>query len=674
VEAVKISGNRFLGFTLDTTDLREAELALRQSESKFRDVLENSRELLYKFNIKSGSFEYVSPSVLEIQGITVDEYSKGGIELAVSLVHPDDRERIKEQLYCFPTEYSADNILPVVEYRSKCPDGSYRWFSDSRKIVFDKAGIAVSVVGNIRDISEFKQTMEDLQGSENRFNSLIQSASDGIIVCEEDGLITLWNSGAEKIFGYKSTQIIGQPLSILIPPKYSNLHSGGFNKLISDGIAKYQGQTLEVEGLRKDGSIFPLELSISFWQTQDKIHVTAIMRDSSARKKAEAGKAKLEEQLRRAQKLETIGTLAGGIAHDFNNILAPIMGYTEIALMSLNRADPIYEDLEHVLKGTNRAKDLVEQILLFSKQSEKERQPLALPSLVKEALKLLRPSIPASVEIQQRIDTNCGKIMADATQIHQVIVNLCSNAWQAMSTNGGTLSIELSQRKVNPATAKLHHALREREYACLSVIDTGDGMEEYTLSRIFEPFFTTKDVDKGTGLGLSVVHGIVHSHKGEILVYSERGKGTSFHVYLPIINSLKPIIEDTPTEISTGSEFVMIVDDEPIISEMVRRILERYGYKTEIYNSGLAALKAFKSQPDKYDMLISDLTMPQMSGLDLADQTHKINSKIPVMIMTGFGDSLTSATQKKYHIKKVLSKPVAVKELADAVRNVLDMK
>ncbi|MCK4986170.1 MAG: response regulator [Desulfobacterales bacterium] len=382
--------------------------------------------------------------------------------------------------------------------------------------------------------------------------------------------------------------------------------------------------------------------------------------------------AQYERQLQQVLKIQAIGTLAGGIAHDFNNILAPIMGYTDMALLKSKETDPVYKDLQHVLTAARRAKDLVEQILLFSKQTEKERQPLKMQKLVKEALKLLRPSIPSTIEIRQRIDASCAKIQGDATQIHQVIVNLCTNAWQAMEEKGGILTIKLKQVIVNASTAKLYPNLNEADYACLSVIDTGCGMDEETLDRIFEPFFTTKALNKGTGLGLSVVHGIIRSHQGDILVYSEPGKGTEFNVYLPTVTAEAETVEAKSNVIEEGSEYIMIVDDEPAIAKMVKEMLENFGYKAEVYYSGLAAIKVFKQKPDKYDLLISDLTMPQMTGLDLADQLHKADPELPILIMTGFSDKLNSATQKKYGIKQVIGKPIVVKDLAETVRKVLD--
>jgi CheY-like chemotaxis protein/two-component sensor histidine kinase len=347
------------------------------------------------------------------------------------------------------------------------------------------------------------------------------------------------------------------------------------------------------------------------------------------------------------------------------------MGYTDMALLSLEKTHPLYNNLQRVLKSAHRAKDLVEQILLFSKQAEKERYPLKLQTLIKEALKLLRPTIPSTIQIKQEIDTSCSKILADATQMHQVIINLCTNAWHAMENNGGTLSIELTQHKSDMNLTKLLPDLTEEEYVCLSIIDTGSGMDNAILERIFEPFYTTKAVDKGTGLGLSVVHGIVRNHGGDIQVETIPGKGTTFRVYLPAIRDSLEKAKVDPTEIPGGNEYIMIVDDEPTIAVMIKRMLESFGYRADTFETGQEVLEAQRENPKKYDLLITDLTMPELSGLDLADKLHEQSPLLPIMIMTGFGDSLTAASRERYGIKAVIGKPVSTDKLIRTIHNIL---
>ncbi|MCK5740511.1 response regulator, partial [bacterium] len=361
-----------------------------------------------------------------------------------------------------------------------------------------------------------------------------------------------------------------------------------------------------------------------------------------------------------------------GIAHDFNNILTPIIGYAELALLSLPTTNSIFENLEHILTGANRAKELVEQILLFSRQIEKERKPLSLHLLVKEVLKLLRPSIPATIEIQQHIDTSCEKVLADPAQIHQVIVNLCTNAFQAMEEKGGTLTIEMKQVEVDATTAKTYPNLEQKEYVKLSVCDTGIGIDDTTIEHIFEPFFTTKAIGKGTGLGLSVTYGILRSHHGDILVYSEPGLGSAFHVYLPITKS-EGTVDDTENQtIPGGHESILIVDDEKAVTAMLKKMLEWLGYTVKVQNSGQEALNFFREHPDAFDLVLTDLTMPFMTGVDLAKELQQVRSELPIILMTGYGQSISKEILQNHGIEIILGKPIETKKIAAALRKMLD--
>lgn len=498
-----------------------------------------------------------------------------------------------------------------------------------------------------------------------RLAAVVEQANETVVLTDPQGNIEYVNPAFEQLSGYSFRESLGKNPKMLKSGRQNEELYKNLWRTILSGQA-WSGTLINK---CKDGSLYDEE-AIVFPIKNDAgqiIHFCKIARDVSKERQ-------LEEQLRRSQKLETIGTLAGGIAHDFNNILTPILGYADMALLNLKEADPLYHDLQQVLKAAHRAKDLVAQILLFAKQSEKEREPLALQPLIKEALKLLRPSIPATVQIQKLIDPTCEKVLADASQIHQVVVNLCTNAWQSMEEKGGTLTIELKQAGVDAAFAGLHPHLEEGEYAILTIADSGCGMDETTLEHIFDPFFTTKAVDKGTGLGLSVVHGIVRSHKGDVFVESEPGKGSAFHMYLPVYKAGEKKAEDRQIEITGGQESVLLVDDDELVANLSKTMLERLGYKVDLFKSGIEGLKAFRARPEKYDLLISDLTMPNMTGLDLAGQLQKIRPGFPMMIMTGYGESLNEDTRRTYGIKQVIGKPMEMTKLAAAVRQVLDKK
>ena len=382
---------------------------------------------------------------------------------------------------------------------------------------------------------------------------------------------------------------------------------------------------------------------------------------------------RIEEQLKQAQKMEAIGTLAGGIAHDFNNILTPILGYTEIALTKIAPDNSLTADLQQINTAAGRAKNLVQQILAFSRQGAKERTLLQPYLVVKEALKLLRATLPATIEFKTEIATDCGAILADPTQLHQIIMNLCTNAYHAMETTGGILGVGLSHVTIDEEDNKAAGSeLLPGDYILLTVSDTGCGMEHKTLERIFEPYFTTKSNGKGTGLGLSMVHGIVKSYQGHITVDSEPGKGTSFNVYLPRVAAESFLGGTTlASPLPTGTGQILVVDDEEIITGMLKTILTGLGYQTTISNNSLEALALFKDNPDAFELLITDMTMPHLTGLELAQKTLAIRPELPIILCTGFSELINKEQARAIGIQAYLMKPISVRELAITAHQLL---
>jgi nitrogen-specific signal transduction histidine kinase/CheY-like chemotaxis protein len=381
---------------------------------------------------------------------------------------------------------------------------------------------------------------------------------------------------------------------------------------------------------------------------------------------------RLEKQLRQAQKMEAIGTLAGGIAHDFNNILTIIIGYAEILLDGVSEENPMRVDLEEVLKAGFRARGLVEQILTFSRQTDQERRPLQIAPIVKEALKLLRASIPKTIEIRENIATESGMILADPTQIHQVLMNLCTNSAHAMREKGGRLEVGLIDVHLDYETAAQYPDLGPGPYLRLTVSDTGHGMERTVRERIFDPFFTTKGPGEGTGLGLAMVYGIVKSHRGEITVYSEPGKGTTFHVFLPkveveLIPSTEPLLP-----LSQGKERILFVDDEEGVVQMGRKMLERLGYEVIISTDGREALEIFRSQPEQIDLVITDQTMPNITGAELAQELMRIRPDIPVILCSGFSELIDQEKAKAMGIREFVMKPIITRDIGETIRRVLE--
>ena len=397
-------------------------------------------------------------------------------------------------------------------------------------------------------------------------------------------------------------------------------------------------------------------------------HLTHVARDITDKKK-------LEEDLFQAQKMESIGTLAGGIAHDFNNILSIIMGYAELAKVHIPQDSKAHIDIDQIFESSRRAADLVRQILTFSRKSNHSLEPLSPHLIVKEALKMLRASLPSTIHIQEEIDKNCGNIMADPTNIHQIVINLCTNALHSMENEKGTLSIRLYRETLNKQQIAPELGESPGLFVTLEIKDTGHGMDPHVIANIFDPYFTTKEVGKGTGLGLSVIHGIIKDYHGFIRVDSKPGNGSRFQIYIPALTqeaSAKKTSVDNEEALPTGTERILIVDDESSIVAVTQKILERLGYSVTITTESFLALEKIRSAPDKFDLVISDQTMPGMTGVDLSKKILKIRPDMPIIICTGYSSVISEENFFAIGIKKYLKKPISTKRLAMSIRQVID--
>jgi len=401
-------------------------------------------------------------------------------------------------------------------------------------------------------------------------------------------------------------------------------------------------------------------------------YIAPVLHARLQRDRKEEDKKKLKARLSQAQKMEAIGTLAGGIAHDFNNILAAIIGYAELAILEVPDGSKVKQDLMEIFKAGNRAKDLVQQILTFSRQSDMEKKPVRVSRIVKEALKFLRASLPTTIEIRENIEKDIGTIEADPTQIHQILMNLCTNAHHAMREEGGILEVTLTNVDMDAYTIRQYPDISSGPYVRLSVSDTGHGITPDVKERIFDPYFTTKGVGEGTGLGLAVVHGIVKDHAGAITVYSETGKGTTFHIFLPVIEKAEEPKKETMGPLPTGHERILFIDDDPGLVEIGREILGKLGYDVVVKTSSIEALELFREQPDKFDLVITDMTMPNMTGDRLAAELMKIRPDIPTILCSGFSEKMSNEKADALGIKNFLMKPIVMKDLAKTIRKVLD--
>lgn len=538
--------------------------------------------------------------------------------------------------------------------------------------IMEEGRLAGAVV-SFKDVSDKKKALRDLVASEDRYRTIASTAQDAIILMDDHGRIVYWNPAAERIFGYSEGEVLGCDLhEMLIPTRFAPAFKKGLARFWASGEGNAIGKVLEMIAIRKGGKEFPVELAISALHQEEGWWAVGIVRDISERVREKTEVEALQAQLRHSQKMEAIGTLAGGIAHDFNNILAAIMGYTELALLEVKEGS-LRDTLIEVRRASGRAKDLVAHILAFSRQGEMARTPVNVAPIVKETLKMLRASLPTTIDIKQTMGQDIGKILADPTQIHQVLMNLCTNAAHAMREAGGVLEIGLSQVHLHEEPVLRTFAIAPGNYLRLTVRDTGQGIDSKIIDRIFDPFFTTKNRGEGTGLGLSVVHGIVISHGGAIEVQSLPGQGTSFALYFPVLESVSEIVEAAVSVAPpTGKERVLFVDDEIALIELGERILVYLGYQVTTRTSSVEALELFRANPEAFDLVITDYTMPNMTGGELAKHILAIRPGMPIVLCTGFSEVFTEEKAQTLGIQGYVMKPISIHDLANICRKVLD--
>ena len=514
---------------------------------------------------------------------------------------------------------------------------------------------------------------KDLAVSEYRFRSLVETTSDFVWEVDREGRFLYCSPISMDLYGYAPDELLGkQFFAVLDAPENQEQARRIFDECVAAGS---HFQNVENTCLTKFGTIIVIESSGTpvFDERGQVCGYRGIDRDITGRKANEAERQRLETRLRQSQKMEAIGTLAGGIAHDFNNILAIIFGYNELAMLEKN-PDKYRHYLEELQKGAIRAKELVAQILAFSRKAEQQKQPLQISLIIKEALKMLRASLPATIEIKQEITAN-GLVLADPTQIHQIIMNLCTNAYYAMRDTGGILAVALNEVTIGPEDYG-YADLAPGKYLKLEVSDTGSGIDPKIKEKIFEPYFTTKETGEGTGLGLAVVHGIVKNHHGHVSVYSEPGKGTSFHVYLPLTEQPAIPLPDKkpPAELKGQGEQILFVDDEKQLRAFIQDILSNNGYQVTTSADGMQAWEVFQKYPDKFALVITDMTMPAMNGADLAQKIMALRPRTPVILCTGQSDLINGEKAMAMGICDYLNKPIPIDTLLGATRKALDAR
>lgn len=630
--------------------LKKDITALQKSKDLFYGIFEGSRDAIF-ITDENKHFAYINQAACALTGYTKQELLSMSIPDLHSTKDLKNFERFFEGILSGKTSISEADIIRKNGTRVPTEFSSTVVTISGKKIMHTTA----------RDVSTRKQAETLLKESENRYKLLSDATFEAIFI-SENGICIGQNNAASRIFGYTEAEALGRLAKDWIHPDD--------REQVKKNISSEYEDPYEVKALRRDGSAFHCSIQgRNYTHKGRNLRITAL-RDISDRKQAEAERDQYQSQLVQTQKMEAIGALAGGIAHDFNNILFPIIGHTQMLLNDTTEDGPLRDSLSAVYTSAMRAKGLVEQILTFSRQEKTEPRLMKIQPIVKETIKLLRSTIPATISIKQEISSGPGPIKADPVQVHQLVMNLATNGYHAMEENGGELIFGLKEVTLDECDTGSFD-LVPGDYACLTVSDTGSGMNKALTEKIFDPFFTTKE--KGTGMGLSVVHGIVKGMKGTIQVYSEPCKGTRFCVYLPLEKG-PPAEEAIPQDISIpmGSEHLLLVDDDETIIDMEKLMLERLGYRVAPRTSSIEALEAFRADPLKYDLVISDMAMPKLPGDKLAAELMRLRPDIPILLCTGFSQKMTEEKMQVLGVRGLLMKPVLMMELAQKIREVLD--
>jgi len=620
-------------------EIKERELVekeLRENKEWFQTTLRSIGDAIIATDTK-GDVTFMNPVAESLTGWNQEEARGRPLEDIFNIINEETREPVESPVQKVIREERviglANHTLLIAKNGTEIP------IDDSGAPIRDEKGNIAGVVLAFRDVREKKKAKHALRESETKYRIMMEAMQDPVYICSSDCNVEYMNPAMIKRTGRNA---IGESCFKTIYDldvqcawcMHDRVQQGEYCE--DDIISPKDNRSYHVSHspiIHADGSVSMLTL---FKDTTDLL--------------------KMETQLRQAQKMEAIGNLAGGIAHDFNNILFPIVAYTELMLPEAPEDSLLRERLNRVLNAAMRARDLVKQILTFSRQKEQALRPLQIQLVLREALKLIHATLPSTIEIVQKIDKQCGMVMADPTQIHQVVMNLITNAHHAMEETGGKLNVTLKEIELKAEAIK-KIAVSPGLYACITVADTGIGMDQSVTERIFDPYFTTKEEDKGTGLGLAVVHGIVASYEGHINVYSEPGAGTEFQVCLPIIRkqgATGGVKASVP--LKKGNESVLLVDDQEDVISLLKEILVTLGYRVTAYTGSLEALEAFRTNPDSFDIVLTDMTMPKMTGNILAQKIMAIKPDMPVILCTGFSERISDENALALGVKGFLMK------------------
>jgi PAS domain S-box-containing protein len=651
-------------FARTVVKLYRSEATLRQNEEKYRTILDNIEDGYFEVDLR-GNFTFFNDSICRILG-----YSPSKIA-GMNNQNYMDEKNAKKVFETFNRVYETGKPAIGFDWEIIKADGSGGHVDASVTLITDEAGNRIGFRGIVRDITERIKAEKDLRESEEKYRQLVNHAPAGIYEVDfTKGKLISVNDVMSEYTGYSKDELLNMSALDFLTPESQKQMTDRIARLMN-GEKTYG--SVEYKARAKDGREFWMLVNARYFYDKDgkPTRAMVVAHDITDRKRAQEEKSRLEDQLQQAQKMEAIGTLAGGIAHDFNNILSVIIGYTELILMSGNVDAEVRQNLKEIFNASKHARDMVKQILAFSRQSKQERKPIQAAHIVKEAIKMLRASLPTTISIKQQIEKDTGIIEADPTQLHQVLMNLCTNAAHAMDGKDGVMQISLNNVELDHSVPEIAPGLSPGPYLKLSVSDTGHGIAPGDYEKIFDPYFTTKKKEEGTGLGLAVVQGIVKSHNGAVTFESEVGKGTTFHVYLPALKRKLDAEEEISAPLPMGHERILFVDDEQPLVEIGRQMLQRLGYTVSTRTSSIEALELFRTNPDRFDLVITDIVMPNMTGEKLAEKIMEIRSNIPVILCTGYSEKITRKHASNMGIQSFLMKPLVMHDLATTVRQAL---
>ncbi len=650
----------------EINERKEIEKSLQISEENFRTIFEFAPDGYYIHDLQGVMLD--GNRAVEIMTGYNREELKGTNIITSGLISQEDLDKLTENILL-----NAQGIAPgTQEYTLNKKNGT--------KVAIEAHAVPIRlknqtvVFGIIRDITQKKVAEQQLRESEEKFRAIGSSALDAVILMDDKGLCIYWNHAAETMFGFTADEMMGREIhQLIMPKKYSERYQDGFHHFVGSGTGNAIGKVVELTAVKRDGTEFPIEIALSSFRSRDHFYASAIIRDITERKKAEAEAIRLTNQLQQTTKMEAVGRLAGGIAHDFNNLLTGILGNIALAQMDIAADHPMHKTLEETRRAAESAASLTRQLLAFSRRQIIETKILNLNQLVRDMHAMLLRLIGERIQFMFIPTEPLWNIKADSSQIEQILINLVVNARDAMP-EGGRLTLRTHQVNIDFPPQDAKNNLQPGSYVLLEVSDTGSGIDPAIQQRIYEPFFTTKPQGKGTGLGLATIYGAVKQHNGHIDVQSELDKGTTFTIYLPA--SQEPVAEKKHREqfsdLIGGSESLMFVEDDPIVRNLTMRILNKLGYQVTYASSGEEALQLIAGMKEPIDLLITDVVMPGINGRELADRLLAENPSLKVLFTSGYTEDMIVRHGVREKELNFIGKPYSPQAIAAKIREILD--